>query len=61
MKNAFNSIHKQVIKEVMNTLKLPLGNYWNRLYSTDSKVIFNPLDEESLIKVMNRGTHQGRP
>ena len=45
----------------MNTLNLPLGNYWNRLYSMDSKVIFNPLDEESLIKVMNRGTHQGRP
>ena len=45
----------------MNTLKLPLVNYWNRLYSMDSKVIFNPTDEENLVKVMNRGTHQGRP
>ena len=61
VKNAFNSIYKQVIKEVMNTLKLPLVNYWNRLYSMDSKVIFNPTDEENLVKIMNRGTHQGRP
>ena len=24
-------------------------------------MIFNPTDEENLVKIMNRGTHQGRP
>lgn len=66
-KNAFNSIYKQVINVVMSKLEinknkvgLPWVNYRNRLYSRDSKVTFNSADEENIIKLMNRGTHQGR-
>ena len=62
VKNAFNSIFKQTIKQVLTDLKLPYPNYWNRLYSKDSKVIFNSADDDNITElVMNRGTHQGRP
>ena len=62
VKNAFNSIFKQTIKQVLTDLDLPYPNYWNRIYSKDSKVIFNSADDDNIEELlMNRGTHQGRP
>ena len=62
VKNAFNSIFKQTIKQVLTDLDLPYPNYWNRLYSKDSKVIINSADDDDIEELlMNRGTHHGRP